>query len=312
VTGYDRLPPGTACVECVWSWWCLLRQRRCDRWHEESTSALPWSLGSKAQATHCNLFACLSFPAGIHRPPVVTGYDRWAPRGLDHPLSTLATDRCRSTSLISRRESSLRVQSVVDRPAGTGSARRSVSTTSSSSPANACARRHLVRSARSDLAQIAGRVRGRWARRCKLDGPPNGGGSAAPLPDGNEYRGDDESDDVESAGNREPDDGPSSCGSRAPVTQSTAHATPTATTRPSASLSASESDPVASDNIATAITATRHVNGWVQRNSRGRVAPPLACPSRSTAATLGRRAARPTRLQPGLNRRPPRQRRPAS
>jgi catechol 2,3-dioxygenase-like lactoylglutathione lyase family enzyme len=129
---------------------------------------------------------------------------------------------------------------------------------------------------------------------------------------GNEYRGDDESDDVESAGNREPDDGPSSCGSRAPVTQSTAHATPTATTRPSASLSASESDPVASDNIATAITATRHVNGWVQRNSRGRVAPPLACPSRSTAATPGRRAARPTRLQPGLNRRPPRQRRPAS
>jgi hypothetical protein len=27
VTGYDRLAPGTACVECVWSRWCLLRQR---------------------------------------------------------------------------------------------------------------------------------------------------------------------------------------------------------------------------------------------------------------------------------------------
>src|SRR6266511_125433 len=28
VTGYDRLPPGTACVAGVWSAWCLLRQRR--------------------------------------------------------------------------------------------------------------------------------------------------------------------------------------------------------------------------------------------------------------------------------------------
>jgi hypothetical protein len=26
-TGCDRLAPGTACVECVWSSWCLLRQR---------------------------------------------------------------------------------------------------------------------------------------------------------------------------------------------------------------------------------------------------------------------------------------------
>lgn len=27
-TGYDRLPPGTACVESVWSLWCRIRQRR--------------------------------------------------------------------------------------------------------------------------------------------------------------------------------------------------------------------------------------------------------------------------------------------
>jgi hypothetical protein len=49
-------------------------------------------------------------------------------------------------------------------------------------------------------------------------------------------------------------------GSRAPVTNSTALATPTATTKPSTSPSVNESDPVASDNIATAITAMRHVN----------------------------------------------------
>jgi hypothetical protein len=28
VTGYDRLPPGTACVVSVWPTCCLLRQRR--------------------------------------------------------------------------------------------------------------------------------------------------------------------------------------------------------------------------------------------------------------------------------------------
>jgi hypothetical protein len=27
VTGYDWLAPGTACVACVWAWWCLIRQR---------------------------------------------------------------------------------------------------------------------------------------------------------------------------------------------------------------------------------------------------------------------------------------------
>ncbi len=27
VTGYDRLPPGTACVVGVWAGWCLVRQR---------------------------------------------------------------------------------------------------------------------------------------------------------------------------------------------------------------------------------------------------------------------------------------------
>jgi hypothetical protein len=31
VTGYDRLPPGTACVVGVWSPWCLGWQRSNDK-----------------------------------------------------------------------------------------------------------------------------------------------------------------------------------------------------------------------------------------------------------------------------------------
>jgi hypothetical protein len=39
MTGYDRPPPGTACVDCVWSTWCLLRQRATARMARRATDA---------------------------------------------------------------------------------------------------------------------------------------------------------------------------------------------------------------------------------------------------------------------------------
>jgi hypothetical protein len=42
VTGYDRLAPGTACVEGVWLRWCLLRQRRSTFSCEELSDRSPY------------------------------------------------------------------------------------------------------------------------------------------------------------------------------------------------------------------------------------------------------------------------------
>jgi hypothetical protein len=56
VTGYDRLAPGTACVECAWSKWCLFCQRRGDR----CRGAVDVLLNGASQATVSDLFPPLS------------------------------------------------------------------------------------------------------------------------------------------------------------------------------------------------------------------------------------------------------------
>jgi hypothetical protein len=67
VTGYDRLPPGTARVEYVWSNWCLPRQR----WHNASSTWHRGTVGGKrvrprTAIVPASLAAVLVFTAGLH------------------------------------------------------------------------------------------------------------------------------------------------------------------------------------------------------------------------------------------------------